>query len=1129
MAGMTVPLTLDQSAFRFRGLVNFDAAANASFDANDPALNTDLSVEMNGEDVIIRIRLVLQTNSDLNDSTNTGSRQYSLRWSKNGGAYSILQTGSEQPIEPAGTGVAFADGATCNNTAVGGPTGSGSLRSGQHRKTASAVTNTWEATGEQWGPSEWAIRLKASWLGGEVQDGDFFDFRIYWTTSGTELDSYTNVPRATISLPAAPFDLTEAALLKHGRGGPFIVGSDLYAAMVNAASPSVVGVLKSEDGGTNWSTVGDLIELSNDCVAIAATVDGSGNIHIAHQEASTGSRIGYSRFATGTDTMSVNNTQIDTSAIDIVTSGDEVVTIDVDGSDIIVGATYVDISVGQATTFYHSNNSGSSWTQREPYADIRVGACPIGDTGTVHFLALTLSSLASQTWNSYGAGTNDSYNDIESYSPTPAAAKHMGQWLKFTDSGEFLAVPYVGPNTNVKARLVHWESIQDNPPSVSYTVVSDVSDNDVKIVTGTPQLALVRNSTGTWFLVYVDSSGAVRWVSGSFGTWNTDTASGITGANQISVQLIDDSTAGILYDDGSGVVYDEITFGDPPANLDIDDSVHATTSESPTLTQKHTLSIDSAVHAVTSDEPDLVAGATDLAIDNAVHAHRARVVTFGPPVYQEHRVTTESFGGVTAIDAAVPDDVQEEELIVAFVSWRANGAITPVEEDWSELHDASNGVNGPTNAVYVRTATASEPATYGFTFSGGTSRAVATLVRVKDHTGIADIVASSGNTTSPTAPTAEAGPSGGLSLFFWSWTHSFEAFTPPANKTKLWEGVTFFTEPGNVHQLAIVEVVPSGFTGTRVASLGGTAREWVGITLIVQPAVAPVTLSIDDSVHGHVADSADLSQKHNLDVDDSVHSVTSTEVTFSVAATLEIDDAVHAVTSEEADLTQNHELSIDDSVHNVVSDNVELTQKHELSIDNAIHSVVSDELALAQSHTLAIDDAVHSVTSDELSLSGAVSLTIDSAVHATVSDEVALTQAHTLSVASASHTLTSEQLDLGQVHQLVVDDAVHGHVASHVILTMSGQILTSIKYTPLAPVMVLVTALEPKMDGEKSIEPQMAVVVSALSPSLNEHSDDPQMIVIDARGPKVVSHAGQTSVVKNAGPPVVAGGRDGNN
>jgi hypothetical protein len=183
MAGMTVPLTLDQSAFRFRTFNSVAATVNAVYDAADPAVSTDISI---GTGTVFRVRILSQTNADVSDAGFFES--YQLRYSLNGAAYAPVTAST--PIKAVGAAITgYAEDATTGGTIL---TGSGLGASGRATKTDTIVSNTWSGTSQQYIPNVWGLVLDSA----QVSNDDQIDLRVY-TQAGIPFNSYTVTPRVT--------------------------------------------------------------------------------------------------------------------------------------------------------------------------------------------------------------------------------------------------------------------------------------------------------------------------------------------------------------------------------------------------------------------------------------------------------------------------------------------------------------------------------------------------------------------------------------------------------------------------------------------------------------------------------------------------------------------------------------------------------------------------------------------------------------------------------------------------------------------------------------------------------------------------------------------------------------------
>ncbi len=215
-------------------------------------------------------------------------------------------------------------------------------------------------------------------------------------------------------------------------------------------------------------------------------------------------------------------------------------------------------------------------------------------------------------------------------------------------------------------------------------------------------------------------------------------------------------------------------------------------------------------------------------------------------------------------------------------------------------------------------------------------------------------------------------------------------------------------------------------------------------------------LTINDGGHAHAADNLTLSQVHILVIFDGGHAHAADNLTLSSAADLDISDGSHGHSAENIALTQVHALAVDDSSHghsadNVtlstagelaiaeslhahLADNLSLTQVHALLIESSSHSHIADVVALSQLHLLVIADADHQMTSDEVNLSTAVILDISEGLHSHQADNLTLSQVHSLAIDGAVHAHSADNLDLTQTHVLIVDDALHAHIADIVTL-----------------------------------------------------------------------------------------------
>jgi hypothetical protein len=231
------------------------------------------------------------------------------------------------------------------------------------------------------------------------------------------------------------------------------------------------------------------------------------------------------------------------------------------------------------------------------------------------------------------------------------------------------------------------------------------------------------------------------------------------------------------------------------------------------------------------------------------YAYRGHALGPGPAL-RAYRTTRVDFGGAASIAANMPE-VVAGDLILAVISWRQNGSITPVEAGWTEHFDFFGGIVGPTLAVYTRVATGGEPSTYSWNFSGAVSRAIAGIATITHHDGVDAVsLESSGNTASPVAPTATSNGGNRLAFFVWTTTHNTTFTYPIVGEIPRWDDKNEFVEAGNNQQHVATQEVGSGATGTRTASLGGTVREWRAVTILIEPVVVRGTAAGSYSYSG---------------------------------------------------------------------------------------------------------------------------------------------------------------------------------------------------------------------------------------------------------------------------------------
>jgi hypothetical protein len=253
-------------------------------------------------------------------------------------------------------------------------------------------------------------------------------------------------------------------------------------------------------------------------------------------------------------------------------------------------------------------------------------------------------------------------------------------------------------------------------------------------------------------------------------------------------------------------------------------------------------------------------------------------------------------GGATSIGpVSPPAEAIAGKRLVAVVSWRAQGAITPSEAGWSERHDLSV-TNGPATAVYERLIDAADPSAYTFTFSGSAARCTVMFFVVLNSSSIEDSQQNSGSAaTTLVAPSATSLGLNRLLVSVWSRTHD-EAWIgyPPAGMTYLFEVSSGGAAAGITWQGSAWEEVGSGATGTRSVSLS-VGRNYEAFSIIFAP---PVTT-------GDVTGSADLVASASL----STTAVRSAVASADLAASASLSTTAVVTRPAAADLAASASLS----------------------------------------------------------------------------------------------------------------------------------------------------------------------------------------------------------------------------
>lgn len=197
--------------------------------------------------------------------------------------------------------------------------------------------------------------------------------------------------------------------------------------------------------------------------------------------------------------------------------------------------------------------------------------------------------------------------------------------------------------------------------------------------------------------------------------------------------------------------------------------------------------------------------------------------------------TPVSGAGAATVVADTPGGGKVGKILVAKVSWRGIGIVTPVEAGWTEHYDFPDTV-GPQLALYSRPATDTDPATFTFNFSGAAARVIATLFYISNSTNGIEVFSaeSSGNSLNAIAPSVVSPGPDRVALRMWARTHTNNLLVPTdLDIFSRWN--TAGTDAGAVGHVATVDWVKAGATATKTAIFDTTAREWRAVTLLVGP------------------------------------------------------------------------------------------------------------------------------------------------------------------------------------------------------------------------------------------------------------------------------------------------------
>jgi hypothetical protein len=206
--------------------------------------------------------------------------------------------------------------------------------------------------------------------------------------------------------------------------------------------------------------------------------------------------------------------------------------------------------------------------------------------------------------------------------------------------------------------------------------------------------------------------------------------------------------------------------------------------------------------------------------------------------------------------------------------------------------------------------------------------------------------------------------------------------------------------------------------------------------IVVLPApsgvAAPLAITIQDAIHGHLSDVAAETRLRTLTTQSSIHGHLADTPTLSKERLLTLQDAIHGHLADAIAPTRQRTLSLQEPVHSHLADSVLLSLLRELAVQDAVHGHLASKPLIAKGRLLTVRGAVHGhLASKPLIVKGRL-LTVQEAVHGHLASKPNLARLRTLIIQEALHGTLSDVLALttAGLRTLTVQDSVHGHLAT---------------------------------------------------------------------------------------------------
>jgi hypothetical protein len=502
-----------QTAFRIRRTDN--EGLNTAFDAGDPAENTNATI-----DAGVRFRVRFEVDETAGEGVNV---TYKIQYNKNTTGWNDMRAiddaGGTEPIEVTWSSQ-YADGDATTDLLT---TAASTFEAGvgvEGNITSNTVSP--DATHTE---LEYCIMMHGVYQNNaQNSDGDTFELRLI-ESDDTVFSSYTN-PTITLNMPTG--FMGGSYVETPGRIGPWRDGNgNLYVVLESSPGNRRLVVVKSTDGGDNWTIQDGANAPTETDIEAADSVQVGDTIHIAVQ---TGSDVTYHTFrtsdhATNPDTWGITD---DAVASSLTAPSNQIVALEVrsDG-DVVVFYTHAG---GANTSLYYKidpGGGGGGWGS-EQTADAEssfdcTGVVAIrGESDKIHIFYKMLGAS--------GPIYHRSLSSADSLSGRETVDSDTG--TTSPDDRVALCEAVYWDNSGVEEIMVVYKDADDKLYSV---VVSDdgtpdsakaASDNTVRFdqIGSDQPCATLCNNDSTAYIFYSDNASAdiFRDEAENDGGWGTD-------------------------------------------------------------------------------------------------------------------------------------------------------------------------------------------------------------------------------------------------------------------------------------------------------------------------------------------------------------------------------------------------------------------------------------------------------------------------------------------------------------------------------------------------------------------------------------------------------------------------------